>query len=187
MWRYFPAKNAARMNSALGLGATIVRRQPPHFEGLRPMPYWVFGIGCGLAVASPLTIRKEHVMAIPWLLALKAIPWRDVMEHAPSVLKAARKLMDRQGAEPAPSSTTDLDVAGEALPSLGELKNRLIATQVQLDRQAQTQAEMAETLAELAEQNARLVSAVETLRQRTRLLLWVLAVLVFLVVWVVWR
>jgi predicted nucleic acid-binding Zn ribbon protein len=42
-------------------------------------------------------------------------------------------------------------------------------------------------LAELAEQNARLVSAVETLRQRTRLLLWVLAVLVFLVVWVVWR
>lgn len=151
------------------------------------MPYWVLGIGCGLVVASPLTIRKEHVMAIPWLLALKAIPWGDVMEHAPSVLKAARKLMDRQGAEPAPSSTTDLDVAGGALPSLGELKNRLIATQVQLDRQAQTQAEMAQTLAELAEQNARLVSAVETLRQRTRLLLWVLAVLVFLVVWVVWR
>ena len=150
------------------------------------MPYWVFGIGRGLAVASPLPIRKEHVMAIPWLLALKAIPWGDVMEP-PSVLKAARKLMDRQGAEPAPSSTTDLDVAGEALPSLGELKNRLIATQVQLDRQAQTQAEMAQTLAELAEQNARLVSAVETLRQRTRLLLWVLAVLVLLVVWVVWR
>ena len=35
-------------------------------------------------------------MAIPWLMALKVIPWGDVIEHAPSVLKAARKLMDRQ-------------------------------------------------------------------------------------------
>jgi len=126
-------------------------------------------------------------MAIPWLLALKVIPWGDVIEHAPSVLKAARKLMDRQGTEPAHSNTTAVDLAGEALPSLGELKNRLIAAQVQLDRQAQTQAEMAQTLAELAEQNARLVSAVETLRVRTRLMLWALAVLVLLVVWVVWR
>jgi hypothetical protein len=126
-------------------------------------------------------------MAISWLLALKAIPWGDVMEHAPSVLKAARKLMDRQVTEPAPSSTPDLDVAGEALPSLGELKNRLIAAQVQLHRQAQTQAEMAQTLAELAEQNARLVSAVETLRVRTRLMLWALAVVVLFVVSVVWR
>jgi hypothetical protein len=126
-------------------------------------------------------------MAIPWLLALKVIPWGDVIEHAPSVLKAARKLMDRQSAEPAPSSATSVDLANEALPSLGELKNRLIAAQVQLDRQAQTQAEMAQTLAELAEQNARLVSAVDTLRVRTRLLLWVFATLGLVVVWLVWR
>ena len=39
-------------------------------------------------------------MAIPWLMALKVIPWGDVIEHAPSVLKAARKLMDRQPPEP---------------------------------------------------------------------------------------
>jgi hypothetical protein len=126
-------------------------------------------------------------MAIPWLLALKVIPWGDVIEHAPSVLKAARKLMDRQSAEPAPSSATGVDLSKEALPSLGELKNRLIAAQVQLDRQAQMQAEMAQTLAELAEQNARLVSAVETLRVRTRVLLWAVAALVMAVVWMVWR
>jgi len=126
-------------------------------------------------------------MPIPWLLALKVIPWGDVMEHAPAVLKAARKLMDRQRNEPAPSGTTDLDLASEAMPSLGELKNRLIAAQGQLDRQAQVQVEMAQTLAELAEQNARLVSAVETLRVRTRLLLWAVAALVLAVLGLFWR
>ena len=95
--------------------------------------------------------------------------------------------MDRQSAEPAPSSATGVDLSKEALPSLGELKNRLIAAQVQLDRQAQMQAEMAQTLAELAEQNARLVSAVETLRVRTRVLLWAVAALVMAVVWLAWR
>jgi hypothetical protein len=54
---------------------------------------------------------------------------------------------------------------------LGELKNALIAAQGQIDRQAQTQRELTETLAELAEQNAKLVSAVEVLRLRTRLLI----------------
>ena len=112
-------------------------------------------------------------MAIPWLTALKVIPWGDVIEHAPSVLKAARKLMDRQPSppqDPAGNSATPRPVS--AVPSLGELKNALIAAQGQIDRQAQTQRELTETLAELAEQNARLVSAVEALRLRTRLLVW---------------
>ena len=109
-------------------------------------------------------------MAIPWLMALKVIPWSDVIEHAPSVLKAARKLMDRQppGQAGTPATTTPVS----AVPSLGELKNALIAAQGQIDRQTETQRELTETLAELAEQNARLVSAVEMLRLRTRVLVW---------------
>lgn len=110
-------------------------------------------------------------MAIPWLMALKVIPWGDVIEHAPTVLKAARKLMDRQPPKPgqagAPATTPVSDV-----PSLGELKNALIVAQAQIDRQAQTQRELTETLTELAEQNARLVSTVEVLRLRTRVLVW---------------
>lgn len=109
-------------------------------------------------------------MAIPWLAALKVIPWGDVIEHAPSVLKAARKLMDRQpSGQAGPPATTE---PVSAVPSLGELKNALIAAQGQIDRQTQTQRELTETLAELAEQNARLVSAVEVLRLRTRVLVW---------------
>jgi L-fucose isomerase-like protein len=112
-------------------------------------------------------------MAIPWLTALKVIPWGDVIEHAPSVLKAARKLMDRQPSQPQdPAGNPATPRPVSAVPSLGELKNALIAAQGQIDRQVQTQRKLTETLAELAEQNARLVSAVEVLRLRTRLLVW---------------
>ena len=126
-------------------------------------------------------------MAIPWLTALKVVPWGDVIEHAPNVLKAARKLMDRQKAEPGLKTGTDVDMAGQSVPSLGELQNRLIAAQVQLDDHAQTQAQLTETLAALAEQNAQLVSAVETLRLRTRLLLWGMAALALAMLWLGWH
>jgi hypothetical protein len=115
---------------------------------------------------------KDKTMAIPWLMALKAVPWGDVIEHAPSVLKAARKLIDRQSPQsPGQAGTPATQTPVSEVPSLGELKNALIAAQGQIDRQTQTQRELTETLAELAEQNARLVSAVEVLRMRMRLLM----------------
>jgi hypothetical protein len=123
-------------------------------------------------------------MPIPWLAALKFIPWGDVIEHAPTVLKAARKLMDRQppGQAGSPATTTPVS----AVPTLGELKNALIAAQGQIDRQAQTQRELTETLSELAEQNARLVSAVEVLRLRTRVLVWAGAALLLWLLGLTW-
>jgi hypothetical protein len=126
-------------------------------------------------------------MPLPWLTALKVIPWGNVIEHAPTVLKAARKLMDRQKAEPASSPGTEMDLAGESLPSLGELKNRLIAAQLQLNEHAQMQAQLTETVAALAEQNAQLVSAVQVLRLRTRLLMWGMAAGVLSMAWISWR
>lgn len=126
-------------------------------------------------------------MAIPWLVALKVIPWGDVIEHAPKVLSAARKLMDRQRTEPPPPVSPAADQVGDSPPSLGELRARLTAAQDQIDQQAQTQAQLARTLAELAEQNARLVSAVEVLRVRSRLLLWGVALLAIWTAWLGWR
>ena len=117
-------------------------------------------------------------MALPWLLALKVIPWGDVIEHAPKVLNAARKLMDRQKAPAGPTAPPKpLDLATDAQPSLGELKNRLIEARQLIDQQAEVQVQMTQTLTELAEQNARLVAAVELLRVRTRLLMFVIAAL----------
>lgn len=122
-------------------------------------------------------------MAIPWLLALKVIPWGDVIEHAPKVLNAARKLMERQKApESAPITATSMDLVSDTPPSLGELRNRLIEARQLIDQQTQTQTQMAQTVAELAEQNARLVAAVELLRVRTRVFMFVLAALVIGVV-----
>jgi hypothetical protein len=117
-------------------------------------------------------------MALPWLLALKVIPWGDVIEHAPKVLNAARKLMDRQKAPAGPTAPPKpLDLATDAQPSLGELKNRLIEARQLIDQQAEVQVQMTQTLTELAEQNARLVAAVDLLRVRTRLLMFVIAAL----------
>ncbi|WP_439589873.1 hypothetical protein [Hydrogenophaga sp.] len=121
-------------------------------------------------------------MAIPWMVALKVIPWGDVIEHAPKVLNAARKLMDRQKAPLTPmppAEPLDLNQA----PSLGELKNRLVEARQLIDQQAAVQEQMAQTLAELAEQNARLVGAVDLLRKRTRILLVVAGLLLIGVVW----
>lgn len=127
-------------------------------------------------------------MPLPWLTALKVIPWGDVIEHAPKVLSAARKLLERQRApRPAPAAGDSvIPMPSAEPPSLGELKNRLIAAQQQIDSQAQAQEQLAQTVAELAEQNARLVSAVEVLRLRTRLMLWGFALLVLALAWMAW-
>jgi predicted transcriptional regulator len=114
-------------------------------------------------------------MAIPWLSALKVIPWGDVLSHAPTVLEKARSLMDRKRADAAPQPMATPNSHADDVPSLGELKNRLLAAQLQIDELQQRQTQLTQTVAELAEQNAGLVSAVSGMRQTLRLLLAVLA------------
>ena len=106
-------------------------------------------------------------MAIPWLSALKVIPWGDVISHAPGVLEKARDLMARKPADAAPSSMATPNMHDD-VPSLGVLKNRLLAAAVQIDALQQRQIQLAQTVSELAEQNAGLVSAVSGLRQTLR-------------------
>ena len=108
-------------------------------------------------------------MAIPWLSALKVIPWGDVISHAPSVLEKARDLMARKPADAAPQPMATPN-AHDEVPSLGELKNRLLYASLQIEGLQQRQAELAQTVRALAEQNAALLSAVSGLRQTLRLL-----------------
>lgn len=124
-------------------------------------------------------------MAIPWMVALKVIPWADVIEHAPKVLQAARKLLDRQHAQvpepkPEPEATEPVAPGADALTQINEMRQALSAAQAQIDHQAQTHHELTRTVTVLAEQNARLVSAVEVLRLRSRLLLAAVLLLVWL-------
>lgn len=123
-------------------------------------------------------------MAIPWLVALKVIPWGDVIEHAPKVLKGARDLLDRQrqrgreAATPAADPRAHvIEMPGPATPEVRALQQQLTAARDDIGRLQQTQDQITQTLAELAEQNTRLVAAVELLRKRTRLLMGALVVL----------
>ena len=113
-------------------------------------------------------------MAISWMAALKVVPWGKVMEHAPQVLEKARGLIDkhRPGATVAEANTPAPSAETGEVPSLGELKNRCLALQVQAEQLRQTQAQMAQTMADLAEQNASLMGVVYRLQSRTRWLGW---------------
>lgn len=88
-------------------------------------------------------------MAISWITAFRAIPWGHVVENAPTVLRGAKKLWGMAQPQVGENSRIEQDVA--------ELKEEL--------------AKAAQLIASLAEQNARLVEAVEILRVRTRALL----------------
>lgn len=121
-------------------------------------------------------------MALPWLTALKVIPWGDVIEHAPKVLKGARDLLDRQrrGAPVTPPPDPRdhvIQMPGPTDPALRDLQQRLAAAREDIQRLQQTQDQITQTVAELAEQNTRLVAAVELLRKRTRLLMGAVLVL----------
>ncbi|MEY4121651.1 MAG: hypothetical protein RLZZ457_489 [Pseudomonadota bacterium] len=105
-------------------------------------------------------------MAIPWLSALKVIPWGDVIAHAPTVLEKARDLMERK-TSPQPMATAN--ETSDAVPSLGELKNRLLTANLQLDQLQQRHIQLTQTVTELAEQNAALVAAVSALHRTLRM------------------
>lgn len=125
-------------------------------------------------------------MPIPWLTALKVIPWGDVIEHAPKVLTAARKLMDRQGKADAPSPESPASTSAPEIP-LSELGRQLLDARREMARWQEDQTQLTRTVAELAEQNARLVTAVDALRVRTRLLLWAVVALSAGLAWALWR
>jgi hypothetical protein len=82
-------------------------------------------------------------MAIPWLTALKIVPWEKVLEHAPGVLEKARGFIDKR--------RTD---GVEAPTDLAQL--------------AKIQQEMAQSLSQLAEQNLALIAAIKRLQMRTK-------------------
>ena len=86
-------------------------------------------------------------MAIPWLTALKIVPWEKVLEHAPGVLEKARGFIDKRRTEEVQAPT-------------------------ELDQLAKVQQEMAQSLSQLAEQNLALIAAVKRLQLRVK---WLVA------------
>lgn len=100
-------------------------------------------------------------MAISWISALKVIPWGDVIEAAPGLVKGARKVFSRGEAPPA-----------EAAPAAGaeSPQARIERLEAAVERLVQQQQASAALVESLAEHNAQVVAAVEVLRLRSKLL-----------------
>jgi hypothetical protein len=94
-------------------------------------------------------------MALPWLLALKAIPWATIVANAPTIARSAEELLagTRQRRAPA-ASRDDLRILEERLATLE-------------DRDRQT----AELITQMTTQIEALTTATRVLEGRVRWLL----------------
>lgn len=122
-------------------------------------------------------------MAIGWMSALKVIPWGDVIEATPGLVKSARKMFSRSQQMETPAGQAQAPTSADWPARVAELEARL----AEMAEQQKASAQLIETL---AEQNARIVEAVDILRVRTRLLIGacgVFGVLVLALAAVVWR
>lgn len=99
-------------------------------------------------------------MAISWISALKVIPWGDVIEAAPGLVKGARKVFTRT--QPEPVAVQDPSASPQ------QRIEQLEAAVARLGEQQQAASALIESL---AEHNAKVVDAVDRLRWRTRLLM----------------
>ena len=106
-----------------------------------------------------------------WITAFKAIPWTVLIAAAPSIVDGARKLWDAVRKQEAPRVSGQGQVADQRAleEQVAELRTELTAA--------------SELVTRLAEQNTRLVEAVEVLRVRTRLLLATTAITAVALVW----
>ena len=106
-------------------------------------------------------------MAIGWLAAFKTIPWADVVAYAPDILRGAKKLVGTVRRSEPPVEHSPDTRHSEVLSALNA---RLTSLEQDIAQMKQETSSAADLISSLAEQNARLVEAVDLLRFRTRVL-----------------
>ncbi|WP_034297772.1 hypothetical protein [Herbaspirillum sp. RV1423] len=99
-------------------------------------------------------------MAINWIAAFKLIPWSDVVQATPTVVRGAKDLWARTKKA---KSVTREDAGIIEADSNAELTQRI--TQLESE-----QLEASALINTLAEQNAQLVAALDNLRTRLKML-----------------
>ena len=99
-------------------------------------------------------------MAVSWISAFKVIPWKDLIDSAPTVVRGATKLWGLVGKNaPEPKQQAASGPAG-----------KIEALELEVANLQEQAAKSAKLISELANHSARLVDAVEILRLRTRVL-----------------
>jgi hypothetical protein len=111
-------------------------------------------------------------MAFGWITALKIIPWKDVIESAPHIVKAARNLYagaKANAANPSDAQDSPSDISNGDISVNSESNLRKIELKIQ--HLSSEQESSVELIRSLAQQNVRIVEAIELLRVRTKILL----------------
>ncbi|NML15342.1 hypothetical protein [Azohydromonas caseinilytica] len=115
-----------------------------------------------------------------WLSALRLVPWSEVIEAAPGLVRGARRIFDRSQELPAAEALAEATApTADPTAALQAQVQQLTARLDELTAQQQASAGLIETL---SEHNARLVEAVQTLRLQLRWLTAGAAVLAVAVV-----
>ncbi len=116
----------------------------------------------------------REIVAMGWMSALKVIPWKDVLDAAPGMVKGAKRLftaakaeMNSQPVDDGSSTTVSFDAEG-----LANLDNRVRYLQQKIAELNSEQSSSAKLIESLAEQNARVVNAIEVFRVRIRMLIY---------------
>jgi hypothetical protein len=126
-------------------------------------------------------------MALPWMALIKAVPWTDVVAHAPAVLGAAKKLWQppsgRRPSLPGEEGQGSGDSNGQrsgagAGAGAGVSALRVAALETQVADLAEQLAHTNQLVQDMAEQQVRMLAQVEANRQALRLLRWLTAVAV---------
>lgn len=118
-------------------------------------------------------------MAIGWINALKVIPWKDVLEAAPGMVKGAKRLFTAAKAETNShpiddSSSTTVSFDAEGLANLDNRVRHLQAKIIELNSDHNSSAKLIKSL---AEQNAHVVNVIEVLQVRIKILIYVCVLL----------
>lgn len=116
----------------------------------------------------------DDVLAFGWITALKIIPWGDVLEAAPHIVKGAKRLFAMTKDNAAGASVTSPEPPAKATSEndrFANLDNRVRQIQAKADELGAEQKSSAELIKSLAEQNVRVVVAIEVLRIRTKVLI----------------
>lgn len=123
-------------------------------------------------------------MAIPWLVVLSNIPWREVIVNAPKVADEAKKLWtnlndpEAKNKPAARKATTEKPLFAKEEQAVDALQQKITGLEHSVADLHQQMVESSMLIKALADQNEQLVKHIEINRSRLKLMLMVLIVFI---------
>lgn len=108
-------------------------------------------------------------MAMGWLAVIQAVPWGQVIDNAPKIVTAARKLWDSVSGKADSDASAELDAQAPTNPAEAELLGQRLALLEKSSAEIHEQMLRSTILIkELAEQNTQLIRHIEANRVRMK-------------------